>query len=223
MHRRALAVAVILLLAVAARADVVRILNDDRQAAQARVDLIRQAKDRIEVLYFMAKDDRVALAMLQLLRDARRRGVGDVRMVIDGSFRRIPKAMLAHLREEGVHVRTYHPFDLRHPTWMLHRMHEKVIVVDGKRYITGGRNLAQSYFGMGRDINYCDLDIYVDGPSAADAERRFEQVWDSKDVADLHGHVTGRSRRDAAQHLGDALDAMTHSGFIDLGPRRRRR
>src|SRR3954470_17918601 len=108
VRRRALAVAVafILLLAAAARADVVRILDDDREAAQARVDLIRQAKDSIEVLYFMAKDDRVALAVLQLLRDARRRGVRDVRVVIDGSFRRIPKAVLGHLRDEGVRVRT---------------------------------------------------------------------------------------------------------------------
>jgi putative cardiolipin synthase len=220
VHRRALAIALILLLATAARADVVRILENDREAAQARVDLIRQAKDRIEVLYFMAKDDRIALAMLQLLRDARRRGVPDVRMVIDGSFRRIPKAVLAHLRDEGVKVRTYHPFDLRHPTWILHRMHEKVIVVDGKRYITGGRNLAESYFGMGNKKKYRDLDIFVAGPSAADAERRFEEVWASKDVADLHGHVTRHSKRDATEHLGDALEAMTRSGFIDLGPRR---
>jgi putative cardiolipin synthase len=211
---------VLLLLAASARADVVRILADDREAAQARVDVIRQAKDSIEVLYFMAKDDRVALAILQLLRDARRRGVRDVRVVIDGSFRRIPKAVLSHLRDEGVRIRTYHPFDLRHPTWMLHRMHEKVIVVDGKRYITGGRNLAESYFGMGREMNYRDIDIYVEGPSAADAQRRFETVWNSRDVADLHGHVTGRSKREAAQHLGDALDAMTRSGFISLGPTR---
>jgi putative cardiolipin synthase len=219
--RRALAAAFLLLLAAAAaRADVVRILDDDREAAQARVDLIRQAKDRIEILYFMAKDDRVALSILQLLRDARRRGVRDVRVVIDGSFRRIPKAVLSHLRDEGVRVRTYHPFDLRHPTWMLHRMHEKVIVVDGKRYITGGRNLAESYFGMGREMNYRDLDIYVDGPSAADAEQRFETVWNSRDVADLHGHVVGRSKREAAQHLGDALDSLVQSGFIALGPTR---
>ena len=219
MHRRALAI-VLLLLAAAARADVVRILDNDREAAQARVDLIRQAKSRIEVLYFIAKDDRMALSVLQLLRDARRRGVGEVRVVIDGSFRRIPKAVMAHLRDEGVLIRTYHPFDLRHPTWMLHRMHEKVIVVDGKRYITGGRNLAESYFGMGKDTNYRDIDIYVDGPSAADAERRFETVWSSKDVADLHGHVTKRGKREAEQHLGDALAEMTRSGFIDLGTRR---
>src|SRR5256885_13235985 len=167
MHRGAPPAALILLLAAAARADVVRILDDDRQAAQARVDLIRQAKDRIEILYFMAKDDRIALAILQLLRDARRRGVRDVRVVIDGSFHRIPKAVLAHLRDEGVLVRTYHPFDLRHPTWMLHRMHEKVIVVDGKRYITGGGHLAQSCFSIGRANNYRRLANYLDCPAAA--------------------------------------------------------
>ena len=209
-----------MLLASVARADVVRILANDQEAAQARVDVIREAKHSVDVLYFMAKDDKVALAMLQLLRDARRRGVPDVRLVIDGSFRRIPKAVLSHLRDEGVLVRTYHPFDLRHLNWMLKRMHEKVIVVDGKRYITGGRNLAEAYFGMARKTNYRDLDIYVDGRSAADAQRRFEQVWDGEDVAALHGHVFGRTRIIAARHLGDALKEMTRSGFIDLGPAR---
>lgn len=220
MHRRAIVIALIFLLAATARADVVRILDDDRDAAQARVDLIRSAHKSIEVLYFMAKDDPVALAMLQLLRDARRRGVPIVRVVIDGSFRRIPKATLAHLRDEGVVVRTYHPFDLRHPTWILHRMHEKLILIDGKRYITGGRNLAESYFGLGHKKKYRDVDIYVDGPSATDAQRRFEQVWTSRDVAALHGHVLPRTKREAAEHLGDALSDMTRSGFIDLGPMR---
>jgi len=199
-----------------------RVLSDDHEAAQARVDLIRQAKKKIEVQYFMARDDRVSLAILQLLRDARRRGVSEVRLIIDGSFRRIPKAVLAHLRDEGVIIRTYHPFELRHLTWMLHRMHEKVIVVDDQRYITGGRNLDAAYFGMAADgkKNYRDVDVYVDGPSALDAHRRFEEVWASKDVADLHGHVISRSRREAAEHLGDALEALIHSGFIQRSPNR---
>jgi putative cardiolipin synthase len=219
VRRLALAFALTLLVPFSARADLVRILDKDQEAAQARVDLIRGAKDKIEVLYFIAKDDRVSAAMLQLMRDARRRGVS-VRMVIDGSFRRIPKGVLTHLRDEGVLIRTYHPFDIRHLTWVNHRMHDKLLVVDGKRYITGGRNLDESYFGLSKKTNYRDIDIYVDGASAADAQRRFEQVWDSKDVALLHGHVTRRAKRNAAEHLGDSLAEMAHSGFIDLGPAR---
>jgi putative cardiolipin synthase len=96
-------------------------------------------------------------------------------------------------------------------------MHDKLIVVDGKRYITGGRNLDESYFGLSPKLNFRDIDVYVDGASGAEARRRFEQVWDSKDVANLHGHVTRRAKADAAEHLGDALTEMVHSGFIDLG------
>src|SRR5437870_9929397 len=153
MRRISTTAALLFLLAAAGKADLVRILDDDREAMQARADIIRQAKTRVTMLYFLARDDRVTLAVLGLLRDARRRGVGDVRAIVDGSFHRIPKAVLAHLRDEGIEVRTYHPFDLHHPTWLLHRMHEKVIVADGERYITGGRNLDESYFGLSRKRN----------------------------------------------------------------------
>src|SRR5689334_6617634 len=84
-------VLLLLLLAPIARADVVRILDDDREAMQARADIIRQAKGEISLLYFLARDDRVTLAVLALLREAKHRGVGDIRLIVDGSFQRIPK------------------------------------------------------------------------------------------------------------------------------------
>ena len=187
---------------------------------QARVDFIQQAQKKVNLLYFLARDDRITLAMLALLRDARRRGVGDVRVIVDGSFHRIPKAVLAHLRDEGVEVRVYHPLDLRHPSWMFHRMHEKVIAVDGARYITGGRNLAESYFELARKRNFVDRDVWIEGASAADADKRFEELWSSKHVAELHVHVSDKAKRKAAQHLGDALAAMTSSGLIALDTKR---
>lgn len=215
MRRFSIPAVLLFLLAAAADADTVRILDDPREALQARADVIRQAKTRVTMLYFLARDDRVTLAVLALLRDARHRGVGDVRVIVDGSFHRIPKAVMAHLRDEGIEVRTYHPFDLRHPTWLLHRMHEKVIVADGERYITGGRNLDESYFGLSRKRNFLDRDVYVEGASAADADRRFEELWASKDVSRMGLHASRRAKREAAEHLGDALQEMTAAGFID--------
>src|SRR2546423_13324357 len=183
---------------------------------QARVDLIQQAQTKINLLYFLARDDRITLGMLALLRDARRRGVGDVRVIVDGSFHRIPKAVLAHLGDEGVEVRVYHPLDLRHPSWMFHRMHEKVMAADGARYITGGRNLAEAYFELARKKNFVDRDVWIEGASTADADRHFETLWSSKDVAELHVRVSAEAKQQAAQHLGDALEAMTRSGLIAL-------
>jgi len=188
-----------------AGADVLRILDDPRDAAQARVDLLQQAEREIHALYFLARNDRITHIALALLRDARRRGVPSVRLVVDANFHRIPKAVLAHLRDEGVEVRVYHPFTLRHPSWLFRRMHEKVVVVDGERYIAGGRNLAEAYFGMAKKKNYVDRDVYVEGESAEDADRHFEKVWASAHVADLKVTVSDGEKQIAAKMLDEAL------------------
>ncbi len=207
-------------LTTALRADVVRILDDPREAAQARVDVIQQAQSGVTMLYFLARDDRITLSVLALLRDARRRGVSDVRVIVDGSFHRIPKDVLAHLRDEGVQVRVYHPLNLRHLSWLLRRMHEKVIVADAARYITGGRNLGEAYFGLAKKKNYVDRDVFIEGDSAVDANRHFEALWSSEHVAALHLRVSPDEKRLAAERLDRVLADLVSSGFIRLETKR---
>jgi len=199
---------VLVLIAATARADVFRILDDPRDAAQARIDLIQQARSEIDAICFLARGDPITLTTLGLLRDAHRRGVSTVRLIIDANFLHVPKSVLAHLQDEGVQIRVYHPITLRHPLWLFTRMHEKVMVVDGKRYIAGGRNLAGAYFGMAK-TNYVDRDVYVDGPSAAEAQAHFENLWASPDVADLHVRVLPVEKRHAERELDDLLRAVT--------------
>jgi len=213
---RTLALAVLFAAAFSAGADVVRILDDPSDAVQARVDVIQQAQTEIHLLYFLARNDRITLSVLALLREAKRRGVDDVRVIVDGSFHRIPKAVLAHLRDEGVEIRVYHPLTPRHPSWILRRMHEKVIVVDGARYITGGRNLGEAYFGLAKRKNYVDRDVYVDGPSARDADHHFETLWTSAHVAQLRVRVTANEKAEAAKRLDEAPRELARAGFIAL-------
>ncbi|HJT18264.1 MAG TPA: phospholipase D-like domain-containing protein, partial [Thermoanaerobaculia bacterium] len=200
--------ATLLLIASVARADVFRILDDDRDAAQARLDVIFQAQSEIDAVCFLARGDRITLTTLALLRDAHRRGVGTVRLIIDANFLHVPKSVLAHLQDDGVQIRVYHPLTLRHPSWLFTHMHEKVMVVDGKRYIAGGRNLAGAYFGMAK-TNYVDRDVYVDGPSAAEAQRHFENLWASPDVADLHVRVLDVEKHHAERDLDDLARGAT--------------
>jgi phosphatidylserine/phosphatidylglycerophosphate/cardiolipin synthase-like enzyme len=208
------------LCSLAARADIVRILDDPKEAAQVRADVIQQAQRKVSAVYFLARNDEVTLTALALLRDAKRRGVGEVRLIVDANFNRIPKAMLAHLREEGVVVRVYHPLRLNHPSWLFRRMHEKAVIVDSALYITGGRNLAKSYFGLARK-NYLDRDVYVEGPSAVDADRHFEALWVSRQVAELRVHVSRRERRRASallDHIRAELEAGR--GLVQLDTNR---
>ncbi|HSP32767.1 MAG TPA: phosphatidylserine/phosphatidylglycerophosphate/cardiolipin synthase family protein, partial [Thermoanaerobaculia bacterium] len=178
-------------------------------------DIIQQAKTEIDAVYFLARNDRITLSALALLRDARRRGVPNVRLIVDANFQHIPKAVLAHIREEGVQVKVYHPLTLRHPGWLFSRMHEKVVVADGKRYVTGGRNLAEAYFALAKR-NFVDRDVYVDGASAAEAQRYFENLWTSENVAELHVHVPAVARRSASCILDAALHDLEREHFIAL-------
>jgi len=205
----------VLTLAATVHADVFRVLDDDRDAAQARVDLIQQAQKEIAAVYFLAHNDRITITALALLRDAKRRGVGNVRLIVDANFQHIPRAVLAHLRDEGVEVRVYHPITVHHPSWLFHRMHEKVVVVDGQRYIAGGRNLAEEYFGLHKR-NFVDRDVYVDGPSAAEAQRHFEELWASSDVSDLRVRVSANDKVKASRLLDDAAAGNALKDFIAL-------
>jgi phosphatidylserine/phosphatidylglycerophosphate/cardiolipin synthase-like enzyme len=207
-----------LLLALAgdAAADVFRLLDDPQEAMQARVDLIQQARFEVHAIYFLARNDRITLSALALLREAKRRGVPSVRLIVDANSHRIPKDVLAHLRDEGVEVRVYHPFTLRHPKWLFRRMHEKVVVVDSTRYVAGGRNLAESYFGLAQHKNYIDRDVYIEGASAIDANDHFERLWRSWHVAALKVTVAPDDKRRAELRLDQVLHELQCSGFIAL-------
>ena len=175
--------------AAVASGDVVRMLNDHQQAAQARVDLILSAQREIDVACFSVADDRLARAFLALLRDAALRGVR-VRLIVDGVVNHIPPSIQRRLLAAGVEVREYHPVQATHPFWLNRRMHDKVLVVDGCRLIVGSRNLDVRNFGLACR-NFVDSDAFVCGCAAREASRYFHCLWNSDEVRpvdpDRHG------------------------------------
>ncbi|MBA3482902.1 MAG: phospholipase D family protein [Pirellulales bacterium] len=174
-----------------ARGDVVRILQDDLEAIQARVDVIEQAQQQLDVVYFAVADDDLALAFLALLRDAERRGV-QVRLVVDGMYNDIPEPVQEHLLREGVGIREYHPIQCRHPFWINRRMHDKVLLADCDRMIVGSRNLDHRNFGLGCR-NFVDRDAYVEGAVACcEGRRYFERLWASRDLRPTNTRKTHR-------------------------------
>lgn len=58
-------------------------------------------------------------------------------------------------------------------------MHGKVVVVDQEQFRTGGRNLWDRSFGIGKG-GHLDTDILVKGPSAKNAQEYFDSLWESE-------------------------------------------
>lgn len=194
-----------------ALADKVRILDDPVDAAQARIDLIQQARKTINAQYFIVGGDSLSLAGLALARDAAHRGC-IVRIIIDAPFNRIPDSVLCYLLSEGVQIRVYHPFRWSHLSWLTRCMHDKGMTVDGSKMIHGGRNIERSYFGIGF-ANYVDRDVYVEGEAAKSSDEYFIDLWNSNQVAEVQpAHWDHQHYQEGRQMIEEARGGITTGG-----------
>jgi len=191
------------LVASPALADRIRILDTDRKAAEARVEMVLAAREEILVSAFIFGDDPFTLTSLSLLRDAARRGL-KVQVIVDAQWNKIPRPVQAHLLAEGIEIRVYHPFRLHKLRWLTRRMHDKMAVVDGRELLAGGRNVQSTYFGFGRQIrsrNYVDLDLQVTGNAAAEARDYFRRLWSSREVRAVEARATPAEIAEASRLL----------------------
>ncbi len=158
----------------------VRLLPDGADALQARLDMISRARRSVDLEYYIFETGQDSSKMIvQALVEKAREGVR-VRILRDytpfGS--RFDPWLAALLREEGIEVRIFNPAWHLNP-WQF-RAHRKLLIVDGNEAITGGRNIADSYFGLDRGKNFIDLDVWVEGEIVEVMGESFEEFWNSK-------------------------------------------
>jgi putative cardiolipin synthase len=65
-------------------------------------------------------------------------------------------------------------------------MHNKLVVVDGRATIAGGRNIGGHYFEADEEANFTDTDVLLLGPIATDAQSCFQSYWTSELSVPLH-------------------------------------
>jgi len=169
-----------------AGADEVRFIPDGEAAWHTRVEMIRSARKSIDVAVFIWRDDRTGMEMAGLLHEATRRGVR-VRVIADGLARSLPVQVTAALAGvEFLHLHDYHPLLLHRPEWMNRRLHDKLIIADGRRMLIGGRNFTDRYYDRREDWNYIDLDLLLTGKACTEAQAYFEALWAGDDARDVN-------------------------------------
>ena len=154
-------------------------LNRGEEALQARLDLIADAKESIELEYYMFNTDIAGKMIARDLVKAAARGV-KVRMLLDrymsvGQFDAFyAKEMAAH----GIEVKYYNTASMLNLRAIHYRNHRKIFVVDGKDAITGGRNIVRDEFNLDEKFNYEDRDLHVQGPIVTVIRDTFEKFFE---------------------------------------------
>jgi cardiolipin synthase C len=130
--------------------------------------------------------------LLSELLYAARRGVR-VQLLIDDLYAGDNRFLEMVAGQPGIEVRLFNPFWLRgwRPLTLLlegllsfrrinHRMHNKLLLVDGRQAVIGGRNIGDRYFGLGEPPHFVDLDLVCRGALCQQAEQGFDLFWRSR-------------------------------------------
>ncbi|WP_303908430.1 phospholipase D-like domain-containing protein [Thiohalomonas denitrificans] len=162
----------------------VALLDDNAAAWIARWRLLNVARQRIDVSYFILKQDIFGAALLGHLIKKAREGVR-IRVLLDAMGTEMSRDRRGNgylgilVRTPGVQVRMYRPLKYRYldafltlnPAAVIASDHDKILVVDGYRGLTGGRNISGEYFSPPTDdpTAFHDTDILLAGRQIAAA------------------------------------------------------
>ena len=153
---------------------------------------IRQARHHVHLEYFNFRNDSIASALFDILRQKVKEGV-KVRALFDGfgndsNNKPLKKKHLDSLRTSGIEIYEFDP--IRFP-WVNHvfcRDHRKIVVIDGSIAYTGGMNVADYYLkGTEQVGEWRDMHCRIEGSAVDELQRIFLRIWNKVTKEDVKG------------------------------------
>ena len=157
----------------------VEFLTDGRQMFYTMMHDIMSARETINIMFFIVKNDETGRQFIDALTKKAREGV-EVRLLLDSmGSRQINDKVLRDFLDAGGKRAYFFPrkfnlvnFDFNY------RNHRKLAVIDGIIGYTGGFNIAREYLGLKKKFGYWrDTHIRITGQSVQDINARFILDW----------------------------------------------
>lgn len=158
-----------------------RIVNSGVASLYARLSMINRAQETIFLESYIFNSDTSGRLVMKALIEAAKRGV-KVKLLVDKhpfGFK-LNEYLAKELKENGVDVRYYNGTHALEISSGQYRNHRKLMVVDDKEAIAGGRNIGDEYFDLSKSLNFLDRDTIVKGDIVKTMRESFDNFWDSK-------------------------------------------
>ncbi len=161
-------------------------LLDGPESFERRLDLVRSARHHLLISSFIWRRDDYGLRFLDAVAEqiqtvAADGGHLEVLVIFDDTTPQASNdfwsSIRKRLRSIGAEVRYFNP-----PRWGLipiygARLHDKVVIADGRAAIVGGRNYSDKYFVSSGHSIWFDADILVEGPAVEDLQMHWLKSW----------------------------------------------
>ena len=211
------------------------LLNLGPAALEWRLRAIESATSSIDLQTFLWEDDYSGRLIHERLLAAGDRGV-KVRILVDDSFLIQSEASFGALTAHpNIAGRIYNPFPNRPHNLIArqalnlsafsrlnHRMHNKLMVVDGRLAVLGGRNLADHYFGFHEEANFRDLEVVVGGSNIVELSQGFDTYWNDEWAVEVE-RVLASSQLDPSRSVMVDTELTERPKSVTETPEERRR
>lgn len=155
------------------------IFTDGNHKFDALLSDIRNARQTINVMYYILKNDTSGQRLIEELTEKAKQGV-EVRLLIDGlGGRQISRKMLSDLHKAGGKFAYFFAPRFKYLTLKLnYRNHRKMVIIDGDIGFLGGFNIGNEYLGLNRKFGYWrDTHLRLTGNCVQDLNARFILDW----------------------------------------------
>lgn len=176
----------------------VQIFTDAKEKFDALLADIEQAKETVNLLYFIIRDDEIGNCLMDTLVRKANEGV-EVRLMYD-SFGSIttPRKLFRRLKRcRKAQVAEFFPMKLFSHSKINHRNHRKIVVIDGKIAYLGGMNIGDEYMGKKKLSPWRDTHIRVTGSAVTDIQKYFCLDWEFSTGEKLAGNLPKFFHKDA--------------------------
>jgi cardiolipin synthase len=158
----------------------VRLLRDAQENYPAWLEAIHAARRHVHFENYIIYGDEVGQQFADALIAKAQEGVR-VRLIYDwvGGFGKASRSFWKRLRAGGVEVRSYNPPRWHSPMSWSSRDHRKTLAVDGEVAFVTGLCVGRMWQGLPEKKlePWRDTGVEVRGPSVADIEQGFADVW----------------------------------------------
>lgn len=183
----------------------VRYFGRAENALEAMKNDLRKAEKFIFMEYFILEDGQSFGELRQILREKASQGV-QVRLIYDdvGSIGYVDLEFARKLNADGIQCRVFNPAVPVLNTFLNHRDHRKITVIDGKIGYTGGYNLADEYFGITHPYDdWKDTGLRLEGEAVQSLTATFLELWCAQD----------KTPEDVTSYL-ELPASMSSDGFV---------
>lgn len=156
----------------------IEIFTDGNKKFDKLLQDIENAKDSVNLLYFIIHNDDIGKKVLAALTKKANEGV-EVRLLYDGfgsiltprrSFKKLGKCPHGHVAE-------FFPVRLFSFSKLNHRNHRKIAVIDGKIAYLGGMNIGDEYLSR-KKLVWRDTHMRITGSAVNEIQKYFALDWE---------------------------------------------